>query len=555
MPTPKTHYRIALGENNYEHSWIIQSAKGIKWHNIPDELVTLLQDLSVNELLDFSLGLDGRWYVKYRQKGRETHELAPYLWKELGQGSNVKLDRLTLGPYADHWGVRRAEDGSLQPFSSIASADGFTRLLDSETLNDDENSKIDFVSLGFGGDWAFSINGHVEHRCGKPFQNRLADGQKSRKRVSTIVLSPMDRLWIIVWEDGSLSHNLPLNMATEVKDYCQLRYSLSRNSDRSDSGRPEPQKARHPRSDAELGTSSTSAQKQPPTANPTQATTKRSKRSARTNTTQPSSTQQTIDSQPNIMSLPVAPLPVQPPIPSNVEAASAEAEVCVTQKKLSTTLRLLDPSYCSDSIEHDKISRLFENGWKHPEKRLPKIKRILVVSLPDHLNESYQEYKDLLQRRSGLSGLNEQLVFHGTSRHCALGEGVEPSTTCEEIGCSLCCILKTSFLLSKAGSTGRSFKRFGPGIYTSNVSSKAHDYANSQGYSNNKAIIVAKVALGKSKVYTKTTKYLMVPPRGYDSIIGKPGVHLNYDEQVLYKNEAIRPAYIVIYEGPASAPA
>lgn len=42
-------------------------------HNIPDELVTLLQKLTINELLDFSLGSDGRWYVRYGPKGAERH--------------------------------------------------------------------------------------------------------------------------------------------------------------------------------------------------------------------------------------------------------------------------------------------------------------------------------------------------------------------------------------------------------------------------------------------------------------------------------------------------
>lgn len=41
--------------------------------NIPDDLVVLLQKLGIDELLDFSLGSDGRWYVRYRQKGPETY--------------------------------------------------------------------------------------------------------------------------------------------------------------------------------------------------------------------------------------------------------------------------------------------------------------------------------------------------------------------------------------------------------------------------------------------------------------------------------------------------
>lgn len=31
-------------------------------------------------------------------------------------------------------------------------------------------------------------------------------------------------------------------------------------------------------------------------------------------------------------------------------------------------------------------------------------------------------------------------------------------------------------------------------------------------------------------------------------VIGEVGSHLNYDEQIVYKNEAARPAYLVIYK-------
>ncbi|KIO27723.1 hypothetical protein M407DRAFT_72785 [Tulasnella calospora MUT 4182] len=201
----------------------------------------------------------------------------------------------------------------------------------------------------------------------------------------------------------------------------------------------------------------------------------------------------------------------------------------------------------------EQVSRLFEDGWKHPEKKRPKIKRIYVIDLPDHLNESYQEYKDMLARQNGSSGVNEQLVFHGTTRTCSLGEDI--SDLCEKVTCILCCILKTSFLVSKSGSAGRTFKRFGPGIYTSSVSSKADDYTQAPWFSDDRIIIVARVALGKSSIHYRTTEYLTEPPIGYDSILGEVGINLNYNEQVLFKDEAIRPAYIVVYERPTAAPA
>lgn len=703
MPTPKTHYRGALGEHNDQHSWIIHSAKGIKWHNIPNELVTLLQKLSVNELLDFALGSGGRWYVRYRQKGPERQALSPNLWVELGQGSNVKLDRLTLGPDADHWGVQRAAGGSFQRFSSVGNRDRFTRLLDSKTENIKSNNQIGFVSLGHSGDWAFRVNGHVEHRCSKPFHNELTGGWKARKRVSTVILSPMARVWIILWEDGTHSHNLPSNISTEVEDFCQLQYSLIANLNQQNSGRPTPQQARHGRNNNQPETSS-SAQRQPSTTNPTQAVNPRVTHNRASNATQSSSTRQIINNPPKVPSIPGASLPAPPPVPpaataptvsqpsipgaststhqpttklvptqlpassiqvpkapsivkpgpaqnnvkawnttqppstqqtiknrlnvvpvpattlpapppisltvsatpvpkdpittksaliqqpatkpaltrlstpirvpkalstvkpveatlftteptsqiplTRVKAVSTKPKVYVRPKQQSTTLRLLDASAWPDSAEYEKVARHFENGWKHEHKKVPNIKRIFAVCLPDHLNETYEEYNDRLERQNGWRGANEQLVFHGTERICSLGEKDEHVTLCQRTTCRLCCILQTSFLVSKAGSAGRSFKRFGPGIYTSSVSSKADDYAIPPWLSDDKAMIVAKVSLGKISIHYKTTQHLTGPPLGYDSVLGDAGVDLNYDEQVLYKNEAVRPAYVVIYQRP-----
>ncbi|KAG8915090.1 hypothetical protein FRC00_008080 [Tulasnella sp. 408] len=160
---------------------------------------------------------------------------------------------------------------------------------------------------------------------------------------------------------------------------------------------------------------------------------------------------------------------------SRAEAVSTKPYFYVPPRKPSTTLRLLDPSDWPDVLNYRKIARLFENGWKNQQKQLPKIKRIFAVSLPDHLNESYEEYK-------------------------------------------------------------------------------ADDYAIAPWLSDVKAIIVAKAALGKSSIHYRTSEYLVGPPRGYDSVIEEVGIDPNYDEQVVYQDAAIRPAYIVMYERPTSSP-
>ncbi|KAG8966062.1 hypothetical protein FRC05_002903 [Tulasnella sp. 425] len=491
---------------------------------------------------------------------------------DLNQGSGVKLDRLTLGPDAEHWGVHRAADGSFQRFSSVGNRDRFTRLLESETDKIKSNNQIGFVTLGFSGDWAFSVNGHVEHKCGKPFQNELTGGWRARKRVSvrsisnlasiniltyenvnnqTIVLSPFARVWIIVWDDGTLSHNLPFNIASQVEDYCQLQHSLKPNGNQSNPGRPKAPKAKPPRNNQQASTSSTQQQQAAPNptpnANPTDNLNSLANATADlrslANATQSLARQvsQTPNRQRNVASasgaqtLPkptlapppavqttfnAAPVPkasipavstsnqqptarlapTQPPtstlprvrkapavtqpasqvpftraglqqasrgVPSQVdrpisrvETIYAKPRVYVPPKKLSTTLRQLDATGWKDSYDYEKVVRLFQDGWQHLHlKRCPKIKRIFAVDLPDHLNESYQEYKDDLEIRHGRSGINEKLVFHGTARSCSLGEGEGDLSLCEISTCSLCSILRTSFLVSKAGSAGRTFKR------------------------------------------------------------------------------------------------
>ncbi|KIO25036.1 hypothetical protein M407DRAFT_76192, partial [Tulasnella calospora MUT 4182] len=159
---------------------------------------------------------------------------------------------------------------------------------------------------------------------------------------------------------------------------------------------------------------------------------------------------------------------------------------------------------------------------------------------------------------------NERLVFHGTPRHCSLGERDSCTDLCSKSLCSLCGVLRESFSVARAGTApDRNFLRFGHGIYTTNVSSKADDYTNDLPHSSNRVLVVAKVLLGRASVLHRNAKTLLVPPAGFDSVrgvvlsphnaqhaqvLGEVGVDLNYDEQVLYRDDAIRPAYVIIYE-------
>ncbi|KAG5720521.1 hypothetical protein E4T56_gene2590 [Termitomyces sp. T112] len=92
-----------------------------------------------------------------------------------------------------------------------------------------------------------------------------------------------------------------------------------------------------------------------------------------------------------------------------------------------------------------------------------------------------------------------------------------------------------------------SFGRFGAGIYTSSTSSKSDDYSSNGSTRNSKAMFLSYVVVGKGHKLTKDQTNLTSAPAGYDSVLGEVGQNLNYDECIVYRDDAIRPAYLVIY--------
>ena len=100
-------------------------------------------------------------------------------------------------------------------------------------------------------------------------------------------------------------------------------------------------------------------------------------------------------------------------------------------------------------------------------------------------------------------------------------------------------------------------------------------FIRSDSYSHNdcaskwKAVLLNKVVVGRGYSLKVNDTTLTGPPAGYDSvsaipqslfwwdhiliesqIIGEVGVKLNYDEVVVYDNDAIRPSYLVMYDMP-----
>ncbi|GJE95768.1 hypothetical protein PsYK624_119550 [Phanerochaete sordida] len=199
--------------------------------------------------------------------------------------------------------------------------------------------------------------------------------------------------------------------------------------------------------------------------------------------------------------------------------------------------------------EFEEIAQLFRDKWLHevtPEKPRPRqvLKIYKVYSKRSHMKKflAYKKAKGNARRR-----------WHGTTRKCVLGDESSMTGFCGQSDCAVCGILQNSFRVSKAKPTralvaNGSFQRFGVGIYTSATSSKSYDYIKELGGSPYMAMILSEVVMGKACKVKYEDHNLTSAPSGYDSVVGEPKLTVNYDEAVVYTDEAIRPEYLVIFE-------
>ncbi|KAJ7888787.1 hypothetical protein B0H13DRAFT_2252732, partial [Mycena leptocephala] len=202
-------------------------------------------------------------------------------------------------------------------------------------------------------------------------------------------------------------------------------------------------------------------------------------------------------------------------------------------------------------VTFKSVTDQFKASWRHTGKVCPPVRRVYKIVSTQAALAGYKAYQTTVENTghfvaSGRSAGNENRRWHGTRRECTLGDRGQ-AQFCSSTTCSLCCIIKSSFDISLWGKkTG--WGRFGKGIYTSSTSSKSNDYSNNDCSSSFKAILLNKVIVGKGCKLTQDNVSLTAPPAGYDSVLAEKGGSLNYDELVVYTNDAIRPSFLVIYE-------
>ncbi|EKM78961.1 hypothetical protein AGABI1DRAFT_41363 [Agaricus bisporus var. burnettii JB137-S8] len=223
------------------------------------------------------------------------------------------------------------------------------------------------------------------------------------------------------------------------------------------------------------------------------------------------------------------------------------SQTCIDKvEKLGSTILEVPVGH----VTFKSVADQFKSSWRH-NSQCPSVRRIYKICFPPSSLAAYNTYKSSVEARGqfasqGRSAGNENRRWHGTRRECHLGDKGN-TQLCASSTCSLCSIVKNSYDLSLFGKkTG--WGRFGRGIYTSSTSSKSNDYSQNDCKSNLKAILLNKVVVGKGHKLTHDLTSLTAPPHGFDSVLAERGGSLNYDELVVYTNDAIRPSFLVMYE-------
>ncbi|CAN0439786.1 unnamed protein product, partial [Ectocarpus sp. 12 AP-2014] len=170
-----------------------------------------------------------------------------------------------------------------------------------------------------------------------------------------------------------------------------------------------------------------------------------------------------------------------------------------------------------------------------------------------------REVRDKHERYKGKFG-NLCQRFHGTSCNEGCNFMVGPQggqAPCGKSSCSVCNICKLGFKLgANVAGTARATGfplRYGEGIYLTSVSGKANDYASRSAKkisiaSELRCMFVASVAVGRT-FKTKSTRLPanQCPPPGYQSVVGEVGQGLNFDEFVVYNEQAALPTHLIVY--------
>jgi len=250
------------------------------------------------------------------------------------------------------------------------------------------------------------------------------------------------------------------------------------------------------------------------------------------------------------------------------------------QKRQKMECHLIE--LASDSEERKSVQSQCEKQWLHHDRPMPINMKVWKIQNPPRLEERFRDYEKQVGLRANQAHIesNDNFVlnkaantrrrFHGTKRKSSCSLGDRQTTPCEDQECPVCNIIRSGFKLPRPiPGKPLSYKglRFGYGIYSTATSSKAGDYPLPENVKDGevKVLLVVKVVAGKAEIRydgggSKEDLVRREPTEGYDSVVGNTADEgggfpdgegfggLQYDELVVYSENAILPIYLVTYD-------
>jgi hypothetical protein len=187
------------------------------------------------------------------------------------------------------------------------------------------------------------------------------------------------------------------------------------------------------------------------------------------------------------------------------------------------------------SREYAEVTGKFREMWTKGSP--PRVSTISVFAISNsYLEQKWDGYRQTLR----IQTIEE--YYHGTELACDI---VSSNALCSTGNCGICGISCTG-MDPNCIRAHIDFQRFGHGFYLAPNTSKCHDYTQENAH-HHRAMLQCDVLPGQKYNRTHNDQRRTGPPPGFDSVYGQAGSDLNYPEIVVYKPEAVKPRYIVVY--------
>ncbi|KAG8990892.1 hypothetical protein FRB95_004589 [Tulasnella sp. JGI-2019a] len=255
---PRSAFQLEFGGYNGEPNYLLRSKRGIDWTNLPPDLHTLCVQLRQKHenILDFALGPEGRYYITYKDGPDVRANASPGLWTELNEDFRKGgLRQLEFGAEGIVWGIKAWRDYTRSPHSSMpnlgrtnsaGSGSGvrnftvmeepFGNVPDSLYQQAQEvypnlacYGDVDFVSIGVDGSWVMGILGkhvfwdNVEAKAIK----QLTDVWQVAGSIRNVELSPVrPDIYFIEPAEGKVAYHVPDAWFPYMREHFSDQYRL-----------------------------------------------------------------------------------------------------------------------------------------------------------------------------------------------------------------------------------------------------------------------------------------------------------------------------------------